>query len=245
MNQARSTAPAAMLRTQRLDAHYGLFQALFGIDMHIAPGETVALVGANGAGKTTLLRVLAGALKAAREQVMLDGQPVGGDDERRQLGRGIVLVPEGRCLFASLSVHENLLLSARNGRAGRWSVPRVIDELPALAGLLHRPATALSGGQQQLVAIARGLVANPAYLLCDEVSLGLSPVAVDEVYQALAKVRAGGMAVVLVEQNVRRALGESDRYVCLQKGRIALEGASAQADMHAVTHAYFGVRGTP
>jgi branched-chain amino acid transport system ATP-binding protein len=117
----------------------------------------------------------------------------------------------------------------------------VLDELPAVAGLLHRPATALSGGQQQLVAIARGLVANPAYLLCDEVSLGLSPLAVDDVYRLLAKVRAEGMAVVLVEQNVRRALSESNRYVCMQKGRVVLEGVSAKADTQAVAQAYFGV----
>jgi branched-chain amino acid transport system ATP-binding protein len=230
-----------MLRTHQLDAYYGLFQALFGVSIEIAPGETVALIGANGAGKTTLLRAVVGALRTALGSVTLQSQPIGGEPERKQLARGIALVPEGRRLFASLSVHENLLLSARNGRTGRWSVARVIDELPALTGLLQRPATALSGGQQQMVAIARGLVANPNFLLCDEVSLGLSPVAVDEVYRLLAKVRTDGMAIVLVEQNVRRALTESDRYVCLQKGRVVLEGVSARADTHAVAQAYFGV----
>lgn len=229
-----------MLRTHQLDARYGLFQALFGVNIEIAPGETVALIGSNGAGKTTLLRALAGALPVAHASVSLESEPIGGEPERKQLARGISLVPEGRRLFPSLSVHENLLLSARNGRIGRWSVQRVIEELPALEKLLPRPATALSGGQQQLVAIARGLVANPGFLLCDEVSLGLSPLAVDEVYRLLAKVRLDGMAIVLVEQNVRRALTESDRYLCLQKGRIVLEGVSSRADTQAVAHAYFG-----
>ena len=230
-----------MLRTHDLDVKYGLFQALFGISMEVAPGETVALIGANGAGKTTLMRALAGALPVAHDSVTLESQPIGGEPERKQLARGIALVPEGRRLFSSLSVHENLLLSATNGRPGRWSVGRVIDELPALAGLLSRPSTALSGGQQQLVAIARGLVSNPAFLLCDEVSLGLSPLAVDDVYRLLSKVRADGVAIVLVEQNVRRALTESDRYICLQKGRVVLEGVSARVDTHAVAQAYFGV----
>ena len=232
-----------MLRVENLDAHYGLLQALFGVSLEVAPGETLALVGVNGAGKTTLLSALAGAVKVRRDSVLLDGVSVGGEFEPRQLARGIALVPEGRRLFASLTVHENLLLSARNGRPGLWSIARVTDALPALRALLGRPATALSGGQQQLVAIARALVANPTYLLCDEVSLGLSPLAVDEVYSLLAMARGGGMAIVLVEQNVRRALTESDRFVCLQKGRVALTGISAQANTQAVAQAYFGVAG--
>lgn len=234
-----------MLRTDKLDAHYGLFQALFGVDIEVAPGETLALVGANGAGKTTLLGALAGALKVRHESVRLDGEEIGGDVERRQLARGIALVPEGRRLFPSLTVRENMQLSSHNaralGRSGSWTIDRVIDALPALAVLLERPATALSGGQQQLVAIARGLVGNPAYLLCDEVSLGLSPLAVDGVYALLALARRDGMAIVLVEQNVQRALAESDRYVCLQKGRVVHGGVSANADTRTVALAYFGV----
>ena len=230
-----------MLHIDHLDAHYGLFQALFGVSLDVAPGETVALIGANGAGKTTLLRTMAGALTLPPGAMKLDGEDLAGADEPRQLARGIALVPEGRRLFASLSVRENLLLAARNGRGGAWSVARVIASLPQLESLLDRPATALSGGQQQLVAIARALVCNPAFLLCDEVSLGLSPLVIDEVYRLLALARRDGLAIVLVEQNVRRALVESDRFVCLQKGRVVLEGISASADHHAVAHAYFGV----
>ena len=230
-----------MLRIDRLDAHYGLFQALFDVSLDIAPGETLALIGANGAGKTTLMRSLAGALKVRRDSIKLEGEAVGGATERAQLTRGIALVPEGRRLFPSLTVRENLQLAAHNGLAGRWTIARVLEALPALKGLLSRPATALSGGQQQLVAIARALVCNPDYLLCDEVSLGLSPLAVQEVYRLLALARRDGMAILLVEQNVQRALSDSDRFVCLQKGRVVLEGISASADRHAVAQAYFGV----
>ncbi len=230
-----------MLRAAHLDASYGLFQALFDVSLEVAPGETVSLIGSNGAGKTTLLRALTGALPTERSSVVLDGHRVGGSSELDQLKRGVALVPEGRRLFASLTVHENLLLAQRNGRPGKWTIPQVIAELPTLAGLLERPSTALSGGQQQLVAIARALVGNPEFLLCDEVSLGLSPLAVDDVYSLLAKVRRSGTAIVLVEQNVSRALAESDRYYCLRKGRVSLEGICASADRHAVAQAYFGV----
>jgi branched-chain amino acid transport system ATP-binding protein len=230
-----------MLRLEALDAHYGSFQALFGVTLSVAPGETVALVGANGAGKTTLLRCLAGALPTRPGSVRLDGQPVGGSNEKQQLARGIALVPEGRRLFPSLTVRENLQLARTNGRPGAWTLERVLEAFATLRPLMSRPSTALSGGQQQLVAIARALLCNPAYLLCDEVSLGLSPLVIDDVYRLLAMARRDGMAIVLVEQNVRRALVESDRHVCLQQGRVVLEGLSAHADAQAVAKAYFGV----
>jgi branched-chain amino acid transport system ATP-binding protein len=230
-----------LLKVEGLNAHYGLFQALFDVNLSVAPGETLALIGANGAGKTTLLRSLVGSVHVQAKCVLLDGQMIGGQTERQQLSLGLALVPEGRRLFASLSVKENLILAEHNGRPGPWNLERIISTLPTLKPLMDRPATMLSGGQQQLVAIARGLVCNPTYLLCDEISLGLSPLAVDEVYSLLAMTRRDGMAIVLVEQNVRRAITESDRFVCLQKGRVVLEGASAQADMQAVTQAYFGM----
>lgn len=230
-----------MLRTDRLDAHYGLFQALFGLSFRIARGETVALIGANGAGKSTLLRSIVGAVRVRPDGVLLDDQPIGGNAERTQLARGIALVPEGRRLFPSLTVLENLQLAARNGRPGPWTVERLLREFPVMKGFQHRPATALSGGQQQLVALSRAMVCNPAYLLCDEISLGLSPLAVNEVYDLLGRARSDGMAVVLVEQNVKRALAESDRYYCIQKGRVVLEGASESAQPSQVAQAYFGI----
>ncbi|MEP6720308.1 MAG: ABC transporter ATP-binding protein [Variovorax sp.] len=230
-----------MLLTERLDAHYGLFQALFGISFRVQPGETVALIGSNGAGKSTLLRSIVGSVKVRREGVRLDDQAVGGEPERRQLNRGIALVPEGRRLFPSLTVLENLQLAARNGRQGAWTIERLMREFPVMQEFRHRPATALSGGQQQLVALSRALVGNPSYLLCDEISLGLSPVAVNEVYDLLGRARNHGLAVVLVEQNVKRALAESDRYYCIQKGRVVLEGPSLMADQAQVAQAYFGI----
>ena len=230
-----------MLRTERLNAAYGLFQALFDISFQVAPGETVALIGANGAGKSTLLRSIVGSVPVSKPSVALDGKPIGGRSEIALLRMGVALVPEGRRLFPSLTVEENLQLAARNGRPGPWSIARLLRELPVLDGLRRRPATALSGGQQQLVAVCRGLASNPNYLLCDEISLGLSPVAVDAVYGLLGKVRSEGVAIVLVEQNVRRALAASGRYYCMQKGRIVLEGQSRDADYTRVATAYFGV----
>jgi branched-chain amino acid transport system ATP-binding protein len=230
-----------MLSTERLSAFYGMFQALFDVTFWIAPGEVVALIGANGAGKSTLLRSIVGSVSVAAPCVRLDGEAVGGRSEIAQLRSGITLVPEGRRLFPSLTVEENLLVAARNGRRGPWTVARLYEELPALKDLKSRPATALSGGQQQLVAVGRALVANPAYLLCDEVSLGLSPVAVDAVYGLLAATKREGIAVVLVEQNVRRALSSSARYYCMQKGRVVLEGRSDAADYSQVSAAYFGI----
>jgi branched-chain amino acid transport system ATP-binding protein len=230
-----------MLSTERLCASYGMFQALFDVSFAIGPGEVVALIGANGAGKSTLLRAIVGSVPVPASAVRLDGAAIGDRSEMAQLGSGIALVPEGRRLFPSLTVEENLQLAAHNGRDGPWTVARLYSELPALEALKSRPATALSGGQQQLVAVGRALVSNPAYLLCDEVSLGLSPVAVDAVYGLLAAVRRDGIAIVLVEQNVRRALASSARYYCMQKGRVVLEGQSGTADYAGVSAAYFGV----
>jgi branched-chain amino acid transport system ATP-binding protein len=229
-----------LLKVQGVEAFYGNIRALGGVDVDVNEGEIVCLIGANGAGKSTLLRALAGALDTPRDAIELDGQAAGAADERRQLARGIALVPEGRRLFPSLSVLENLQLAARNGRRGRWTVERLLRDIPLLDAVRDRPATALSGGQQQIVALSRALVMNPSYLLFDEVSLGLSPAAVDDVYRLIGTVKAEGVAIVLVEQNVRRALAESQRFYCIQKGRIALEGASAGADYAQVTQAYFG-----
>lgn len=230
-----------MLRTDKLDARYGLFQALFGVSIEVQRGEVVALIGSNGAGKTTLLRALAGALPVAQHAIRLDANAAGAGSECAQLARGVALVPEGRRLFADLTVEDNLQVAAEScDREGPWNLSTLFDALPALADVRRRNATALSGGQQQLVAVARALATNPDYLLCDEVSLGLSPVAVQAVYDLLHRVSAHGTAVLLVEQNVSRALAESSRFYCLQKGRVVLSGASRHADTQQVAHAYFG-----
>ncbi len=230
-----------LLQTQSLTAGYGDFQALFGIDVAVGAGEVIALIGANGAGKSTLLKTIAGLLRAAPGQVLYKGAPIGGLPAAQIVGKGIALVPEGRRLFPSLSVEENLQLGAYCGRAGRWNLDTVLALFPALRERRHHPATALSGGQQQMVAIGRALMSNPELLMCDELSLGLAPVIVREIYAALPAIVADGMSAIIVEQDVRMARQVSSRFYCFQEGRVSLEGESASASDEAITQAYFGV----
>jgi branched-chain amino acid transport system ATP-binding protein len=230
-----------LLRTQNLSAFYGDFQALFDIDVAVGQGETVAIIGANGAGKTTLLRAIAGALPTAPEMVLFDGQPIGDMTPHEIVRLGIVMVPEGRRLFPSLSVEENLLLGSHSERAGPWTLKRVYELFPRLYDLRRLPAPALSGGQQQMAAVGRGLMSNPRLLLCDELSLGLAPVIIRDIYQCLETIIAEGTTVVLVEQDINRALDASARFYCLQEGRLALSAPTKDFDRSAITAAYFGL----
>ena len=232
----------ALLETRALSAFYGDFQALFGIDVTIAPGEVIALIGSNGAGKSTFLKSVAGLLRPrAPEQILYRGEPIGGAPAPRIVGKGIALVPEGRRLFASLSVEENLLLGAFSKRPGRWNLQSVYELFPALRERRHHAGTALSGGQQQMVAIGRALMSNPDLLMCDELSLGLAPVIVREIYAALPAIVAGGMSAIIVEQDVQLARRVSSRFYCLQEGRVSLSGVSAEVSDEAITQAYLGV----
>jgi branched-chain amino acid transport system ATP-binding protein len=228
----------SLLETKKLDAFYGDFQALFGIDIAIARGEVIGLIGANGAGKTTLLRALTGLLPAAAHSILFGGQPIGGVRAEALVRRGIAMVPEGRKLFASLSVEENLRLGAATGRSGVWTLDRVYGLFPVLAERSGAPATTLSGGQQQMVAIGRALMSNPTLLLCDEISLGLAPVVVADVYRALPAIRATG--IVVVEQDIGQVLRVADRLYCLREGRVVLQGPAAGMDRHEIAAAYFG-----
>ena len=239
----------SVLEVRDLVVRHGLLTAVRGVSLTVAPGEVVALVGANGAGKSTLLGAVAGSLPVASGSVLLAGRDVTGLPAHRRVRAGISLVPEGRRLFPGLTVMENLLVgrSARPRqrsaddvpRAG-WDVERVLEAFPVLARLHDRPAGLLSGGEQQATAIGRALVADPAVLLLDEVSLGLSPAAVDTVYASLAGVLAGGVAVVLVEQDLTRAVATADRVVCLLEGRVTRDEPARDADLAAITQAYFG-----
>jgi len=231
----------ALLQTRGLAAGYGDFQALFGIDVEVGAGEVVALIGANGAGKSTFLKTVAGLLRPTAGQVLYKGAPIAGMPAAGIVGKGIALVPEGRRLFSSLTVEENLLLGAWSRRPGRWNLDTVLDLFPALRERRHRPATALSGGQKQMVAIGRALMSNPELLMCDELSLGLAPVIVRETYAALPAIIAGGMSAIIVEQDVRLARQVSSRFYCLQEGRVSLAGASAEVSDEAIAQAYFGV----
>src|SRR5262245_15449667 len=192
----------ALLEVENLVAAYGDFQALFGVDLRIDAGETVAIIGANGAGKSTLLRSITGLLPAAPGSVRHRGEPIGGMAANRIVARGIAMVPEGRRLFASLTVEENLRIAADIGRAGPWTLERVQRLFPMLRERRRASPASLSGGQQQMVAIGRALMANPEILLCDELSLGLAPVVIRELYAALPQIRAEGTALVIVEQDV-------------------------------------------
>ncbi len=230
-----------LLQTQNLSAFYGDFQALFGVNVAVEQGETIAVIGANGAGKTTFLRAVAGALETAPESVLFDGQPIGHKTPHEIVRLGIAMVPEGRRLFPSLSVEENLLLGTHSERSGPWDLKRVYELFPRLHELRHLPAPSLSGGQQQMAAIGRGLMSNPRLLLCDELSLGLAPVVIRDIYQCLTAITAEGTTVVLVEQDINRALDASVRFYCFQEGRLALTAPTEGFDRSAITAAYFGM----
>jgi branched-chain amino acid transport system ATP-binding protein len=231
----------SLLRTHQLSAFYGDFQALFGIDFTIEAGETVAIIGANGAGKTTFLRAIAGVLGSAPEMVEFDGRPIGDRTPHEIVQLGIAMVPEGRKLFQSLSVEENILVGGHCGRAGPWSLDRVYQLFPMLRELRRLPAPDLSGGQQQMTAVGRALMSNPRLLLCDELSLGLAPVVIRDIYTCLDAIAAEGTTVVIVEQDINRALDASARFYCFQEGRLALTAPTRNFDRAAITAAYFGL----
>lgn len=230
-----------LLQTHGLTASYGQFRALFGVDIRVDAGETVAIIGANGAGKTTLLRSITGVLRNSAGMVMHRGQAIGAMAADRVMQRGIAMVPEGRKLFASLSVEENLAVGGQVRRAaGPWSLSAVYDLFPILKERRHSPATSLSGGQQQMVAIGRALMSNPEVMLCDEISLGLAPVVIRDIYAAVPRIKAAGAALVIVEQDIGRALSVADRVYCLMEGRVTLEAAAAGLGREAIHAAYFG-----
>lgn len=229
-----------MLEIEGMEAFHGDFQALFGLDLRLQAGETLALIGANGAGKTSFLRAISGLTQARAKRFTFDGQDLQPLDAPARARVGIALCPEGRRMFPSLTVAENLLMGGRIGRPGPWNMDSVCALFPILKDFANRPAALLSGGQQQMVAIGRALMANPALLLLDEVSLGLAPVVVDEVHAALARIRGEGMAVILVEQDITRALRLADRFLCILEGRAQLAGPAQGADIAAIGRAYFG-----
>lgn len=233
---------SGLLQIAGLTAHYGDFQALFGVDLTLSEGETVAIIGANGAGKTTLMRAITGVAKVTAGSVALGGTEITRVPAPDILAQGIAMVPEGRKLFASLTVEENLLIGAhaRSGN-GYWTIGRVQDLFPILRERRHNPGTALSGGQQQMVAIGRALMSNPRVLLCDELSLGLAPVVIKEIYAAFPQIRASGTSIIVVEQDIGQALRVADHVHCMMEGRITLSGRPSDLSRDAIHDAYFGV----
>ena len=231
----------SLLEVEGLDCRHGLLQAVRGVSFEIAPGETLALIGANGAGKTTLLRTIAGAHRPHAGRIKFDGVDITRLPAHRRVSLGIALVPEGRRLFGGLTVEQNLRIATVAGRPGRWSVGAVLEVFPFLKPRRHMPAANLSGGEQQAIAIGRALMSNPKLLLLDEVSLGLAPVAVESVYGSLSQVITEGATVLLVEQDLTRALHVANRVICMLEGRIVLEGDARSLDRDRVVGAYFGL----
>jgi branched-chain amino acid transport system ATP-binding protein len=233
--------PDTVLQVSHLNAFYGQFQALFDISLHVEAGEVLAIIGANGAGKSTLLRSIAGLMRGVpAEAVSFRGSPVGGLPANDVVKTGITLVPEGRRLFPSLSVEENLLIGGQLGRPGRWTLEAIYALFPVLRDRRKAPATSLSGGQQQMCAIGRALMSNPEFIMFDEISLGLAPVVIKDIYAALPDVITGGAGAIIVEQDITRALEVATRVICLQEGRISLEGRPGELDRATISAAYFG-----
>ncbi|MGY1714515.1 ABC transporter ATP-binding protein [Geodermatophilus sp. SYSU D01106] len=232
---------APLLEVDDVEVAYGDAVALPGLSVAVAEGETLALVGANGAGKSTLLRTVCGLLRPRRGAVRLDGDDVTALPAHARVARGIAMSPEGRRLFPSLSVEENLLVGGYARRRGPWDLAAVYELFPLVAERRSRPAANLSGGEQQAVAIGRALMANPRLLLLDEVSLGLAPVVVAQLYAALPRITGQGTTVLVVEQDVHQAMAVADRVQCLLEGRTVLEGSADRIDRTALAAAYFGV----
>jgi branched-chain amino acid transport system ATP-binding protein len=230
-----------LLRLEGIDSFYEDFQALFGVSLEIDEGETIAIIGANGAGKSTLLGAVAGSVPIASGEIRYAGEEISRLSAHARVELGISLVPEGRRIFPSLSAEENLLIGAYRGRPEAWTLGKVYELFPLLAPLGRRSGAKLSGGEQQALAIGRALMANPRLLLLDEVSLGLAPVVVKQLYEAIPAIAEAGTTILLVEQDVGQALRAADRVYCLLEGRISLQGGAEDLSRDQITAAYFGV----
>jgi branched-chain amino acid transport system ATP-binding protein len=229
-----------LLQIEDLHAFYGDFQALHGVSLQVSEGQVLALIGANGAGKSTLLKSICGLVPVRKGDVRFRGTSLAGQPPNRIVAQGVALVPEGRRLFPSLSVEENLILGGQVARPGPWSLRSVYDLFPILQEKRHAPSTSLSGGQQQMVSIGRALMSNPDLILLDELSLGLAPIVIKDIYAQLPRITSQGMAAILVEQDVTRALGSASAFVCMAEGRVALSGAPGDHGRDAISAAYFG-----
>jgi branched-chain amino acid transport system ATP-binding protein len=235
----------AILEIRQVCAAYGDFQALFNVDFEIASGEVVALIGANGAGKSTLLKTIAGLMSPSGGSIAFAGEATGRMPAHVLVRKGLAMVPEGRRLFKGMTVEDNLrvcLDRARTNVGGesRWTMPRIHELFPVLKERRRELVERLSGGQQQMVAIGRALLAQPRLLLCDEISLGLAPKIVKEIYEKLPEIRASGTSIVIVEQDVSLAKASSDRLYCLLEGRVTLSGLSRNIGQDEISRAYFG-----
>lgn len=233
----------SFLEISGLSVRYGALEALHGVNLTAQAGEVTVVIGPNGAGKTTLLKTVAGLLAPAAGEIRFRGEPIGGRPAYRVVRTGVVLVPEGRGIFGDQTVRDNLRLAAPTGPAFQADLPRVLERFPALEPRLDDPAGALSGGQQQMLALARGLIARPRLLLLDEPSLGLAPKLVRDTFDTIGAIREAGVSILLVEQMAAMALGLADRGYILERGRIVAEGRASDLSADpAIMKAYLGAR---
>ncbi|HLJ72354.1 MAG TPA: ABC transporter ATP-binding protein [Roseiarcus sp.] len=230
----------ALLNIENLSVFYGEFRALFGVDIAVKAGEIVSMIGANGAGKSSLLKAIVGQVGRIEGRIAFDGDDLARLSTPEIVARGVALVPEGRRLFPSLTVEENLTIGQEIGRGGDLGFDEIYRYFPILWEKRRQKTRELSGGQQQMAALARALLANPRLLLCDEISLGLAPVAIAALYQVIPTIRDRGVAILLVEQDITRALAVADRFYCLLGGRVNLSGLPRETTRETVAHHYFG-----
>ncbi|WCN10844.1 ABC transporter ATP-binding protein [Marinomonas mediterranea] len=232
----------SMLSIENLVANHGLLNAVKGVSFAVEKGDVLSIFGSNGAGKTTLFRAISGVHPIVSGSVLLDGDAIDHVSANRRVEKGLVMVPEGRRLFSDMTVKENLMVAAEHGRKGDWELDKVVDALPGLTSIVNKRAGGLSGGQRQSVAIGRALMSNPTVLLIDEVSLGLSPIAIGELYESLDHLKQKrDVTFIIVEQDLNRAITFSDHTICMLEGSIELEGKSSTLDKKDIYAAYFGV----
>jgi len=230
-----------LLEIGKLSVFYDQLRAVREVDLRVGEGEVVSIIGANGAGKSSLMKAIVGQADIRSGSVLLRGMDLRALRTPEIVRKGVALVPEGRRLFPSLSVMENLHIGWELGRKGGIDMAQVLAWFPALAELRDRKARALSGGQQQMVALGRALLTNPSLLLCDEISLGLAPVIVNQLYETLLSIKQLGIGIVIVEQDVTRSLAVADRFYCLLEGAVSLTGRPAGTNRETVMQHYFGV----
>jgi len=235
-----SNTAGALLSVEKLNVYYDQFRALHDVDLKINEGEIVSVIGANGAGKSSFLKAVVGQAGRVEGRIHGLGRDLTTLSTAQIVAAGIALVPEGRRLFPSLTVLENLRIGWELGRKGAISLERVYQWFPTLAERHNQPARSLSGGQQQMVALGRALLANPRLLLCDEISLGLAPLVVAQLYEILPAIRAEGIGIILVEQDVVRSLAVADRFYCFLEGEVSLAGRPQDTGRDLIMQCYFG-----
>jgi branched-chain amino acid transport system ATP-binding protein len=235
------TGASPLLRLRGLQVFYGKFEAVHGIDLEVAEGEIVSIIGANGAGKSSLLKAIIGQVERVEGEIIFAGHSLKGRPTAEIVGDGVALIPEGRRLFPTLSVEENLNMGWEVGRKGEITLANVFELFPMLREKRRQKARELSGGQQQMVAVGRALLANPRLLLCDEISLGLAPTIINEIYRVIPQIRERGIGIVVVEQDISRSLAVANRFYCMLEGRVSLTGRPQDVDRETVMKHYFGL----